>query len=192
MSLTLNNRKDIVADSISTIKGNKTVDLIESLDAVQGLVPETLNSLEKLATALSIDNNFFASVTTALGNKAEVSTTYTRSVVNGLLDAKVDDTEMVNYATQANTFTKAEVNGLLNSKPSDEELTTAVSSLTTSIKTKSPIRTTYTKTEVDNKVSALVGSATALLDTLQQISLAFNNDPSFSYTILNSTLIKHH
>ena len=46
MPLSLNNSKDIVANSISIIKGNKTVDLIESLDAVTGLAPETLSSLE--------------------------------------------------------------------------------------------------------------------------------------------------
>ncbi len=32
------------------------------------------------------------------------------TTVNTLLDAKVDDTEMVNYATNADTFTKGEVN----------------------------------------------------------------------------------
>ena len=58
MPLSLNNCKDIVANSISIIKGNKTVDLIESLEAVTGLAPETLNSLEKLATALNGDSTF--------------------------------------------------------------------------------------------------------------------------------------
>ncbi len=51
MPLSLNNSKDTVANSISVIKGNKTIDLIETIDAVQGLAPETLNSLEKQATA---------------------------------------------------------------------------------------------------------------------------------------------
>ena len=109
MPLSLNNSKDIVANSISIIKGNKTIDLIESLDAVQGLAPETLNSLEKLATALNNDSSFLNSVTTALNNKADKSTTYTQSVVNGLLDAKVDDTEMANYATIATTYTRTAV-----------------------------------------------------------------------------------
>ena len=109
MSFTLNNRKDIVADSIAVIKGNKTIDVLETIDALQGIAPETLNSFEKLATALNIDNNFFNTVTTAIGNKAEVSTTYTRSVVNGLLDAKVDDTEMAIYTTTATTYTRTVV-----------------------------------------------------------------------------------
>ncbi len=58
MPLSLNNSKDIVANSVSIIKGNKTIDLIESLDAVTGLAPATLKSLEKLATALSNDSVF--------------------------------------------------------------------------------------------------------------------------------------
>jgi hypothetical protein len=109
MPLSLNNSKDLVVNSISILKGNKTIDLIESLDAVQGLAPETLNSLEKLATALNNDSSFLNTVTTAVADKADKSTTYTQSVVHGFLDAKVDDTEMVNYATKADTFTKAEV-----------------------------------------------------------------------------------
>ena len=83
MPLSLNNRRDIVADSISINKGNETIDLADSLDAILGLAPEGLNSLGELATAL--------------GDKADKSTTYTRTVTNNLLDAKVDDTEMVNY-----------------------------------------------------------------------------------------------
>ena len=101
MPLSLNNSKDIVANSVSVLKGNQTIDLLQSLDSVTGLAPATLNSLEKLAKALNDDAGFFTTVTTALSNKAETSTTYTQSVVNGLLDLKVDDTEMANYATTA-------------------------------------------------------------------------------------------
>ena len=58
MPLSLNNGKDIVANSLSIIKGNNTIDVLETIDAVQGLAPETLNSLEKLATALNGDSTF--------------------------------------------------------------------------------------------------------------------------------------
>ncbi len=105
MPLSSNNSRDIVANRISVIKGNRTIDVLETIDAVSGLAPETLNSLEKLATALNNDSGFFNTVTTALNNKAETSTTYTRSVTNGLLDAKVDDTEMVNYAIKTDVTT---------------------------------------------------------------------------------------
>ena len=128
MPLSLNNRSDIVADSTSIIKGNNTVDLIESLDAVTGLAPATLNSLEKLATALNNDAGFFTTVTTALGskadsstvtaalsNKADKSTTYTQTVTNQLLDAKVDDTEMTAYAKKTDVANS--IAGLVGTAP---------------------------------------------------------------------------
>ena len=59
MPLSLNNSKDIIANSISIIKGNRTIDVLETIDAVSGLAPETLNSLEKLATAMNNDSSFF-------------------------------------------------------------------------------------------------------------------------------------
>ena len=58
MPLSLSNSKDIVANSISIIKGNRTIDVLETIDAVSGLAPETLNSLEKLATAMNNDSSF--------------------------------------------------------------------------------------------------------------------------------------
>ena len=62
MPLSLNNSKDIVANSMSVLKGNRTIDVLETIDAVQGLAPETLNSLEKLATAMNTDPAFFAAL----------------------------------------------------------------------------------------------------------------------------------
>ena len=58
MPLSLNNSKDIVANSISVLKGNQTIDVLETIDAVQGFAPSTLNSLEKLARAMNDDPNF--------------------------------------------------------------------------------------------------------------------------------------
>ena len=69
MALSLTNSKDIVANSITVIKGNRAIDLLETIDAVTGLAPDTLNSLEKLATALNNDSNFFNFVTDGLDNK---------------------------------------------------------------------------------------------------------------------------
>ena len=69
MALSLTNSKDIVANSITVIQGNRSIDLLETIDAVTGLAPDTLNSLEKLATALNNDSNFFNFVTNGLNNK---------------------------------------------------------------------------------------------------------------------------
>jgi hypothetical protein len=46
MPLSLKNSKDIVANRVSVVKGNRTIDLSETIDAVQGLAPATLNRLE--------------------------------------------------------------------------------------------------------------------------------------------------
>ncbi len=45
MPVSLSNSKDIVANSISVIKCNRTINLVETIDIVQGLAPDTLNSL---------------------------------------------------------------------------------------------------------------------------------------------------
>ena len=71
MPLSLNNRKDIVANSISIIKGNRTIDVLETIDAVSGLAPETLNSLEKLATAMNNDPGFFTTLSTDIDAKQD-------------------------------------------------------------------------------------------------------------------------
>ncbi len=69
MPLSLNNSEEIVANRVSIFKGNKTIDLIETIDAVQGLAPETLNSLEKLATALNNDSSFLTQSPLPLATK---------------------------------------------------------------------------------------------------------------------------
>ena len=111
MSTCLNNSKDIVANSHSITNGDKTIDVLETIDAAQGLAPapETLNSLEKLANALNGDSKYFQTVAAAISDKADKSTTYSKPVVNGLLDAKVDDAEMTNYATKTTTYTRTDV-----------------------------------------------------------------------------------
>jgi predicted ATP-grasp superfamily ATP-dependent carboligase len=98
MALSLTNSKDIVANSVTVVKGNRAIDLLETIDAVTGLAPDTLNSLEKLAKAMNDDPVFFTALSSAIDNKADKSTTYTRLVTDDLLDAKVDDTELADYA----------------------------------------------------------------------------------------------
>lgn len=48
----------------------------------------------------------------------------------------------------------------------------------------------YTKTEVDNKISALVDSAPETLDTLNELAAALGDDPSFATTVTNSIATK--
>ena len=54
---------------VSIIKGNRTIDLVETIDAVQGFAPSTLNSLDKLAKAMNDDPNFFTELSNAISGK---------------------------------------------------------------------------------------------------------------------------
>ena len=45
--------------------------------------------------------------------------------------------------------------------------------------------TTYTKTETDDRIQAIVGAAPEALDTLAEIAEALNNDPDFAATVTN-------
>jgi hypothetical protein len=75
MPVSLNNNRDIVATSVSILKSNTTLDV----------------------------DNQFTIASSILDTKADKNTTYTIAIANELLDAKVDDTEMVNYATKEDT-----------------------------------------------------------------------------------------
>ena len=147
MPVSLNNSKDIVANSVSVIKGNKLIDVLETVDAIQGLAPETLNSLEKLAAALGGDANYFNTVTTALSNKANTATTYSKTTVDSLLDNKVDDAEMVNKANAADVYTKTAMDTELNKKANAVNV--------------------YTKTDVDTKINAIKDDAPPNMNTLK-------------------------
>ena len=85
MSLSLTNRDDIIANSYSLITANGSV--VDILDAVQGsivgLPPSSLNTIEKLSTAISNDPNYFQTMQTSVNTKAPISTTYTKTQVDG-------------------------------------------------------------------------------------------------------------
>ncbi len=95
-SISLANSKDIVVNSAAVIEGNRLIDLAEPIDAIQGLAPETLNSSEKLASPFNGDSKYFQPVATSISDKADKSTTCTKTQADVLLDAKVDDAELTN------------------------------------------------------------------------------------------------
>ena len=82
MPVSLNNNKDIVATSVSILTSNNTLHVADE----------------------------FTVTTNMLDTKADKNATYTVEISNQLLDAKVDDVEMVNYATKSDTHTKSEIN----------------------------------------------------------------------------------
>ena len=65
-------------------------------------------SIIRSNTTLDVDNKFTIT-SSILDTKADKNTTYTISIANELLDAKVDDTEMVNYAVKSDAYTKNDI-----------------------------------------------------------------------------------
>ncbi len=87
------NRDDIIiiiANSYSLITANGSV--VDILDAVQGsivgLPPSSLNTLEKLSTAISNDPNYFQTMQASVNAKAPISTTYTKTQVDTAVELK--------------------------------------------------------------------------------------------------------
>ena len=152
MPVSLSNSKDIVANSISVVKGNRIIDVINTIDDVTGIAPSTLNSLEKLANALNNDSNFFQTVSGAISDKADVATTYNKTEVDTALSLK---------ANQVTTYNKTDVDTALNLKANQSSL----DSTNATVALKANQATTYTKTEVDTAL-ALKANQTSVADAL--------------------------
>ena len=309
MPINLTNREDIICNSLKIVTNSQTINIEEKLNNtydkttvnnmlsnVVGLPPATLNSLEKVSTALDNDPTFFTTINTKLDAKAPILTTSTKTELsdavstintsignkqNKFLIAETIPTNTARLFDSGNTkFRALNVNAPLSiTTPNydylslscdaydktniDGKITTINNTLetkatTTTVNTKqdklvlgtsitgsqSLFNTTtsklknivganltltsdvdnltitgidaydktnidgkittinnnisakrntsdsYTKTEVDQKISDLVGTAPALLNTLQEISTSLNNDPSFNTTVVNSLSTK--
>ena len=120
-------------------------------------------------------------VDTSLAGKANVVHVHTISDVSGLqaaLDLKADE------ATLATVATTGSYNDLLN-KPTPVDISGKADKtyVDSQDALKADKTTTYTKTEVDNKVASLVDAAPATLDTLNELATALGNDPNFATTV---------
>ena len=83
-NVSLSGVKEIIADSVSLIEGNEIINIKDKfydrstvntmLSSVIGLPPETLNSLEKVSTALDGDPNFFTTINNKFVNKQNTLT----------------------------------------------------------------------------------------------------------------------
>jgi hypothetical protein len=78
-NVSLSGVKEIICDSVSLIEGNEIINIKDKfydrstvntmLSNVVGLPPETLNSLQKVSTALNGDPNFFTTINNKFDNK---------------------------------------------------------------------------------------------------------------------------
>lgn len=138
----------------------------DMVGGIIGLVPETLNTLDKLANAIGNDPDFVSTVTTNIHNK-------------------VDKVEGMGLSS--NDFTTNEKNKLLgiedgaNNYVHPDNLNTRHVSDSEKDSWNSKATINY----VDSKVSELVDSAPETLDSLNKLSVALNNDPNFATTIFS-------
>ena len=114
-----------ITDAYTKTQVDKKVsDLVNS-------APETLDTLNELASALGDDPNFATTIATQIGNKANSSDVYNKSEIDDLLSHKTNDSDLATVATTgsyndlldkptsfdvdlSNYYTKSEVNNLLS------------------------------------------------------------------------------
>ena len=92
MPVNLSNSTDIVANSVSVITGNKVIDLLLTIEGITGLPPDTLNSLEKIATSVNNDPEFWSTVSTAITNAVanKADTSYVNTAIPNLVGGAPD------------------------------------------------------------------------------------------------------
>ena len=151
--------------------------------------PETLNTLNELALALGDDANHVTTMTTLIGTKSDLATTYTKTEVDTALNLKANlattytktevDTALNLKANLATTYTKTEVDTALNLKSNATDVTTALN-------LKSDKTTTYTKTEVDTAISNVSVDLSAY-DTSAEVDVKIAAIPDGASVIVSDT-----
>ena len=134
-TLSLTNSRDIIANSIGLIQGNKIVDITElfltkeaSITNIIGISPEQLNTIAELAAAINNDSNYFGTIQNLLSLKATIS------YVDSELQKKSDWTEIL---------TKNQIYTLLNLK-SDKNSSYTIEDINNLF---------FNKTQIDEKLN---------------------------------------
>ena len=179
--------------------------------AVSGLVdsaPGVLDTLNELAAAINDDADFATTITTSISSgdaatlasaqsyadQAELDAVATANAYTDAEIAAIPPVDLTGYATetyadQAEADAKAYADGLASNYDAAGSATTAESnanSYTDNLIGDATIDGTTGNTvaaRIDAAVSGLVDSAPGLLDTLNEISEAINDDPDFFASI---------
>jgi hypothetical protein len=114
-------------------------------------------------------------------------------------DGKVNSADTADVALTANSVAFANITGKPATYPAEAHGHLATDITTDAAKmfvsqtekntwnSKADILNTYTKTETDNKIAAVIGTATpALLDTLKEFATAIGDDPNYAATTLTA------
>ena len=76
------------SSALTALANSVPTQINTEIAALVGTAPSTLNTLQELASALNNDQNYAATIQTQLGNKANSSDVYTKSVIDTKLLAK--------------------------------------------------------------------------------------------------------
>lgn len=137
-----------------TYVNEKVADIVDS-------APETLDTLNELATALNNNENFANEVLEQIGTKVPS----TRKINNKSLASDITLTAADVGALPANTAIPS-IEGLATEKYVNDEVIKA-------------------KEHTDTAIANLVGSAPDKLDTLNELAAALNNNANFANEVLN-------
>ena len=146
--------------------------------------PETLDTLNEIAAAISDDPAFFTTMSTAnttLQNNIDALSTAAataRTALQTLLQAAID----ANKLTSDNA--ESALSGRLDSLEADPTTATALAAVSGRVTTLEADPTT--KTYVDTTIANLVDSAPGVLDTLNELAAAIGDDENFATTINNN------
>ena len=125
--------------------------------------PETLDTLNEIAAAISDDPAFFTTMATA------------NTTLQNNIDALATAAATARTALQAALQASIDAN-LLTSNNAESALSTRLDALELD-----PVSRTY----VDNAITALTDSAPAALDTLNELAAALGDDENFATTVTN-------
>lgn len=166
-----------------------TVQSITKESVGLGNVDDTSDAFKPISTATQL----------ALDLKADKLDTYTKA---GTLTAILDNlpaptayTTLFEYGI-ADAYTKTETGTAIINAIASEAVTTSAeiaaavavetARATTAESSKAPQATTYTKTETDSRIQAIVGAAPAALDTLVEIAAQLQGDETVVAALTNA------
>jgi hypothetical protein len=194
---------------------NGTASIDSTAYLTSGTVTATMVGLNNVENTADADKPVSTAQQAALDLKAPLaSPTFTgtvggitKSMVGlGLVDNTADLSKPISTATQtaldlkapsANPTFTGTVSGITKSMVglanvnNTADLAKPISTATqTALDLKADQATTYTKTETDSRIQAVVGAAPAALDTLVELATALGNDASYASTITSSLALK--
>lgn len=149
---------------------------------VVGLAPEQLNTLSEIADALGDNANFLSDIATDIANAEQAAKDYADDQI-----AAIPPVDISGKQDKVTGVTDTEIGYLGGARSNIQDQLDAKleSGNLVGIATED-----YADTAAANAVAALVASAPAALDTLNELAAALNDDANFAATITNSLAAK--